>query len=95
MEKGKQIEDPQFNLNIDEEYKGFLTMLADHVEMNLECATVTTDTSLFYRYEHPVVTHIEEDHVPDTGLKPLELKTSTAGDIQEALENKLLKAQKE
>ena len=63
--------------------------------MNLECATVTTDTSLFYRYEHPIVTHIDEDYVPDTGLKPLELKTTTAGDIQEAMENKLLKAQKE
>ena len=41
-----ETKDAQFNLNIDKEYKAFLSMLADQVKFHLECDAVETDTSL-------------------------------------------------
>jgi hypothetical protein len=43
-------DDSEFNLNIDEEYKLFLSMLAGQIKFNLECDNIKHDSSLFYKY---------------------------------------------
>ena len=48
MRHGLEIEEPEFNLNVDEEYKEFLSVLAGQIEMKLECDQIYTDTSVYF-----------------------------------------------
>ena len=58
--------------------------------MNLECSQLKTESSLFYKFEHPQYHRVEENFVPQKQLTVMELKSSKSDELKEALNSKLL-----